>query len=83
MVSIPRGWRKAQHAPPSRRALRTGALDGGRKLGLFEDMVEEEGDTGRADFRWLAPAPPQFRPPNFFDNRSRRDRGSSIRYRIY
>ena len=23
-----------------------GALDEGRKLGLFEDMVEEEGDTG-------------------------------------
>ena len=27
-----------------------GALDEGRKLGLFEDMVEEEGDTGRANF---------------------------------
>jgi hypothetical protein len=50
MVSIPRGWRKAQHAPPSRRALSTGALDEGRKLGLFEEMVEQEGDTGRADF---------------------------------
>jgi hypothetical protein len=26
------------------------ALDQGRKLGLFEDMVEHEGDTGRANF---------------------------------
>jgi hypothetical protein len=26
------------------------ALDQGRKLGLFEDMVEDEGDTGRANF---------------------------------
>jgi hypothetical protein len=27
----------------------TSALDEGRKLGLFEDMVEEEGDTDRAN----------------------------------
>ena len=28
----------------------TSALDEGRKLGLFEDMVEKEGNTDRANF---------------------------------
>ena len=41
------GARRSMRPPAGRR---TGALDEGRKLGLFEDIVEEEGDTGRANF---------------------------------